>query len=756
MNLIHTVKQWLWCISLFSLCACVQDDYPAQEQSYLQPGEIALQWIPAKMGVYKSTPSGITRATDIKEQAEQRINCVHIFLFNNVGEYLKSNDGDVFQGYKYMNGNANWVLQSSFFTDQGMTGAANATIYAVANVPEGYFGKLTSEGYPENVPNMAALESMRYTPKEFSISIPDTGLPMVLKATGQNISEEAPNKLIPLKMRSMMARVDVSLRMVPDDPSEDGAYPSFKPTVITLHNLPKSGTIAPQIEDTKTVTSPTVEGEDGLMTEYIVSDAESALLNVEINEKRGTVEGTFYMFEHARLANMEGFTYPENISDTDKQRYKPNIAVEDATYLTLNGEYVNHNQYSYKVTYKLYLGGNPVNDFVIGTNRQYKNRITIKGITVNDASGNGHALLDTRVNIDREGNPYFIEMLRERKHDAHFNITPMDLYTDQGDKIEVSIRPFNEGDPIPSWIRMEAYKQAKPEVCDLEGEPQGSTFPTEKGKGKRYYFTEDLVTKDLVNNTNYTVTEEQERIYFYLDENLEPQERKAKIHLKYVGQDGTTSERDIEIRQKRLFKVYIDKFDNGKYIYLEQEEEYLNHFDPMDTYVDTVPGYIWGSKGKIDGIPDETPSFMQNGLSCTEAIIAEFKEETMTLNDTPRSAAEYCYNKNKRNNQGQVDAVNWYMPAIAELEYYLEKYYNDYPEFQNNFYWSSSPNYYGYKNDWDFSGARSTKVSLQNGQFTHVTSDAGQEGYKERNVRLRVRAARISWGQDANFPNGNE
>lgn len=44
----------------------------------------------------------------------------------------------------------------------------------------------------------------------------------------------------------------------------------------------------------------------------------------------------------------------------------------------------------------------------------------------------------------------------------------------------------------------------------------------------------------------------------------------------------------------------------------------------------------------------------------------------MTLNDTPSGAAEYCYNKNKRNKEGKVVEARWYLPTISELEYALE------------------------------------------------------------------------------------
>ena len=141
--------------------------------------------------------------------------------------------------------------------------------------------------------------------------------------------------------------------------------------------------------------------------------------------------------------------------------------------------------------------------------------------------------MDTRVNIDTQANPYFIEMLREREHDAHFCVTPMDIYIFEGGSVTVEIEdPDNN-----KWIRMEPiYRDAQ-----------------SAGDGKRDYFTVDLLD-DLdkeSDSKSYTVSYPQgysgtyeERVYFYIDENV-PQEgitingddvpaREAKLRITYT------------------------------------------------------------------------------------------------------------------------------------------------------------------------------------------------------------------------------
>lgn len=109
----------------------------------------------------------------------------------------------------------------------------------------------------------------------------------------------------------------------------------------------------------------------------------------------------------------------------------------------------------------------------------------------------------------------------------------------------------------------------------------------------------------------------------------------------------------------------------------------------------------------------------------------------LLLNASPRSAVEYCYNKNKRNAQGLVGDVDWYLPAIDEIEDIAMGAYQDFEVFQNKYYWSSQPAYI--KANWKYEGwlgtyrgslyydnvnyARATKVASDAaGNFSTVKS----------------------------------
>ena len=130
---------------------------------------------------------------------------------------------------------------------------------------------------------------------------------------------------------------------------------------------------------------------------------------------------------------------------------------------SMNVEFISGMNMPTVIVYTIYPGGNATDDFTIKANRQYKHNISVRGITANNHGK--EALLDTRVDIDTEDNPYFIEMLREREHDAHFNVTPMDVYIYAGGTVTVEILPGGDGQ-IPDWIRMEPIHKAATKAGD--------------------------------------------------------------------------------------------------------------------------------------------------------------------------------------------------------------------------------------------------------------------------------------------------
>ena len=96
--------------------------------------------------------------------------------------------------------------------------------------------------------------------------------------------------------------------------------------------------------------------------------------------------------------------------------------------------------------------------------------------------------------------------------------------------------------------------------------------------------------------------------------------------------------------------------------------------------------------------------FPYNGYKFCEKIITKANASNepnhhikeLWLSESPKSAVEYCYNKNKRNQNGIVDSSNlkWYLPAIDEMQDIAVGAYDEFDGvFQKNYYWSSQPAY---------------------------------------------------------------
>lgn len=108
---------------------------------------------------------------------------------------------------------------------------------------------------------------------------------------------------------------------------------------------------------------------------------------------------------------------------------------------------------------------------------------------------------------------------------------------------------------------------------------------------------------------------------------------------------------------------------------------------------------------KLDSSADKTKYVRDyQGLTFNKEIAATLKASTdpkakidgIILTEDPESAFAYCYNKNKRNDDGTIDINNikWFLPAIDEIEDIALGAYDEFDRvFQNQKYWSCQPTY---------------------------------------------------------------
>lgn len=811
------------CAAVLFLCSCSIDErIDLPEYSGQSGTELSFTGNP--MSRYKVA----TKASDPKEEDEKRINQLYIFFFTQEGDYL---EGTYLKGYPnataqktggyYAPGEGVVTLKiannpaGDYFSFPEE--AKHAVVYALANVDPDILGlnDLDQEtGRPKSIRNMSDLESIFYSPYSSSLtdasseqekqvlwSIPEEGMPMVGKKT-VNLTEVGAagnEEERTIELKALMSRIDVNIRLETEE--YEPGLPRLTMVEWTTLNMPKG----------------VVLGESSAYTDLSGDRKISSVTREQyrqITNNNGEISLSFYMFENVQAP--EAYDYPADVKEEEKQRYKPELANDNAAAIRLHCNYATYNDKggnaTYDVNYTLYLGADHTDDFTVRRNHQYKNDIVIKGLIHHaDVSAEEAYSFDARVNIDHDNNKYHIAILRERNHDAHFCVTPMDIYlfADPSLKPQLTVE-IDEGSR--RWIGMEmieaSYMESgtapKPELQDQRG-----SFTA--GNGKRYYFTVGLV--DELNSSNsgaLTSTTNRDRIYFYLDENLDKnsdgslklENRTATITLTYKDDETPAESRTLLLEQVHLLPVrtYENNAVNGSYneneyigtIYMEQIEEYLNHYDPLD--LSETPqmydGLAWAAsntqlsdytiptlyKGPtlFSGTYDNPYLVLHDGIEYTTLIISLSEDDgKMTLNQTPLTSFHYCYNKNKRREDGtipnNIDPPNfldvvydlgegdysckWFLPGIRQMEQSLLAYYSTFPEFQGNFYWSSSAaEEWGKTSGQQRNYARATRID-QSGGYVLSGGDRGggvpwlwpdYGGYALRTEDgIRIRAFRI-------------
>ena len=152
--------------------------------------------------------------------------------------------------------------------------------------------------------------------------------------------------------------------------------------------------------------------------------------------------------------------------------------------------------------------------------------------------------------------------------------------------------------------------------------------------------------------------------------------------------------------------------------------------------------YLLRDKGE-KGLPEEVTLRDYKGKDFTHEILTVAKNNGKisagTLDVEPESAVEYCYNKNKRDNNNLLseDNMHWYMPSIDEIEDIVTSAHFDFPVFQDNFYWSSQPAYI--YNDFE--------ISFGGYLFGYWVGTDNAAGKYYNDDTSRARATKVEWGQ---------
>lgn len=637
----------------------------------------------------------------------------------------------------------------------------NAKIYILANVITtgdftSVFGSSTT-----SITNLAGLLALNCPVT--GIDRPQIGFPMFglkehldlrLKAN----STLAPGAVIDITLTCLYSKIEFNISVVPEQTSE--VIQKFTLDSWTVHHIPAA--VKLQLPDNSAETA---------NVSNILSDSftRSTFSGSNPTQQGGTqLTFSFYMPEHkvngTKSAEFNGYPWGhDTLFNESRQQYKPMLLgtrADYATYVEINGHYLDHNGKTRAVTYRVYLGEDNYENFYIRRDMQLTNNIIIKGITNSRTTDmEGTISYDHRVDVEQSNFKFMLE--RETLLDSHWEIRPIRIVLDANEHPDAKIQVEILNPSAANWLRMEMPSNpGGDDYCDVNS--------TDLAYGKRRYFTTDLVTSTLSGGTLMEIVADPDKaehvIWMYIDENTTlptsdgSTTRNATVQCRYYDNRNTSAPADVTenytFSQRSLHRIT----ENGHTYYIEYFEEYLYNFDAKDNYGGTTDGMAWGLNGQMlsktyDAVAmgnitidaqglisgsvkdrvesqwtntvanqlksskkydfylsrdknsitngDSLTSRDRSGLVFTQEIAnsVNFDFKELTTKDQPASAIQYALNKNKRNSDGTLtlNNIKWYLPAIDEIEEITSGGYNQFEVFQDKLYWSSQPSYKKYE-----------------------------------------------------------
>lgn len=724
---------------------------------------------------------------------ETQISSLTVLVFNNNGQLVHIQQPSNLSSIE---------LNKSMLDAPGQDVTA-ATIVMIANVGLDKITDGNGNTFQEIKDNKLALtlEGMENCTFDFSAnpvitSISDnfTGFPMIGGVKNVNLSatKESQNTIsVPLKI--LYAKINFSIS-VANGTENTGTDMNFTLNGYSVHNVANKTGVAIPTEKGEPVRDflGEVMNEDDKAENDGATDSSDYTESGVTGSKTGTtnVSGqpitfTFYIAEsrYNHNSDLKGIYPSDDWLTTDDtqdgqvkngvksfyddliQQYKPKLANVStgkpaaglASYVLLNGTYVDYRGTSWNVNYTVYLGKDNAQNFHVDRNSEYTNHITIKGIRNNDSyyetdpdSGaviDKHVWIDHRVDVSTDDLAGHVAITRETLIDSHIEVRPLRVSWDEDEYVGVRVYlPTNPDGSLVNWIGIERFTD---ENCQ-----ESATYCYKNGKstGKRKYFTTDLISELQSKGGEFGVNDDGGNKYIYLlngecawiyfDENTTSSDRSADITLSFYPKEGDPVSEVYKVTQRGLQTI-------AGYT-IESYEEYLHSYDSADKYnLSTSPldytqqGFPWGNNANYSGdiivVSTEVSRFLAGdnrydyfhlsdgdyfsyidnngtleeiptgsglgtgaigagtGLDFTDRGSAKFSTKVIDMGTEPESAYQYCLSKNKFT----VDAddnvsmnINWYLPDVYEMKEILTASTGSSMDFKEDaLYWSSQPSY---------------------------------------------------------------
>lgn len=665
-------------VMALTLTGCAEEDFRFDEPAADGRGVTLSFSCNDMLPQYIDPVASRSRAADPKTEEEKKINSLHLFFFDaTTGDFVRPNlDDQKFLPYQYIPDATNLVTVG----DNVFQNMTNVTVVAIANInateganpyfctewtPDGDIRRDSrkDEGEHWEIRNYSDLKQWIYHPRlrmdenRSVVDLPSAGMPMIGTLEGVSLVHSATNPRLEVQLKALMARVNITIKLNPNQESRDGALPTMTITSYGIKNMPNTvpftaPTAAPRADapastpqnDRYDLTRGD-DGDDSNGQEMVQDFLYELPAPVTINKNSDAVTFSYYTYENIQLPdytatrpgvdgtdanffpNYNGgvvdnstIRYPDGIDEADRQRWKPLMARKDASAMVLNASYVTHQNLRYQARFTIYMGQNPDNDFQVKRNHAYNNNISIRGLDYVRNSSDGVYTFDARVNVVSD-NPVYLAIVNERKVDAHATVLPMDVWlllrepqngstvppvVTHTSKVSLSVR----GD-ARNWLSMIVIPRAEMEAGGWKA-----------GTGAPDYFYTDLIAQcntgtfnghqsgpEVTIESTPTLNNSRSRVYFCIDENVPTSnnptnygDRYATIDLTYENSLGDVRTRTIEIDQRALVKVegHHQSDGNGVNIttWMEYYEEYLEHSDPLDQHIEDealYDGLPWGA-----------------------------------------------------------------------------------------------------------------------------------------------------------------
>lgn len=581
------------------------------------------------------------------------------------------------------------------------------------------------------------------------------GFPMKGVASNVNLTSSA-SDAVEVSLQILYAKINFEIGVAAGTENQNyqGVTPSFTPSGYSVTNVPTSTPVKELNDDEANgVVESTPIG-----TAYKYTGTQSDQSKT-VNTNTATF--TFYMAESRyNHGGIEG-VYPVNLPEENKQQYKPLLASNgtgspatgQATYVTVNGTYIDYRGTNWNVSYDVYLGKNNYDNFHVDRNSEYTNILTIKGIRNNSGYGTDDVWIDHRVDVSTNDISKHVTITRETLIDSHIEVRPLRVKWEGDAYAGVRVYlPTDSNGKLIDWIGIERFTG---ENC-----LDGSTYCYVNGQaiGKRRYFTTSLISDLQSKKGELGVQTDKGKEFIYLlngdcawiyfDENTTPSDRIADIKLQFFDDEGNSKGEEVyQVKQCGLQPV-------DGYVF-ESYEEYLHTYDSADKYnLSTSPidytqqGLVWGLSNSsvsnshiasLTAMPvinlyanttlvkdvrydflhaSDGPFYVYSGQNGWNALGDEDKiketglyftnratesidgvREGITIQDMgtlPTNAYQYCLSKNKftedSNGEHKMD-IHWYLPDVFELETILKANSSSADLKKDAYYWSSQPAY---------------------------------------------------------------